>query len=144
MKATCALLAIAATVAVAVAVAVAPALARTDPRGTPFITDTLGGNGHLGRTRLDPYSSPGSRIRAGEGTGGALKTIAPQPVSHSQGYRFITDTLAPGGGKPLTAASNISFSWSDAGVGAATATGTILALIGALLLVTRRRTSLAI
>jgi hypothetical protein len=110
MKATFALLAIAATVAVAVAPA--PALARTDPRGTTFITD--------------------------------FNTVAPQPVSHAHGYRFITDTLAPGGGKSLTAASNISFSWSDAGVGAATATGAILAFIGALLLLTHRRSSLAI
>jgi hypothetical protein len=140
MKATLALLAIAATVAATAAVA--PALARTDPSGQTFITDTLGGNGHVGRTLLEPYSSQDSRIGAGEGTGGALNTIAPS-TSHSQGYRFVTDTLAPGGGNTLTAASTGSFSWSDAGVGAATATGTILALIGALLLVTRRRSGIA-
>ena len=114
MKAAFALLAVAA----ALAFAVVPAFARTDPGGTPFITDTLGGNGHVGRTVLDPSSN-------------------------SQGYRFTTDTLAPGGGEPLAAASNSSFSWSDAGVGAATAAGTILAFIGVLLLVTRRRSSLA-
>jgi len=110
MKATFALLAIAA----AFTVVAAPALARTDPTGTTFITDTLGGNGS------------------------ALTAVAPQ------GYRFITDTLAPGGGTPLTVASSVSFSWSDAGVGAATAAGIILALIGGVLLVTRRRGSLAI
>jgi len=102
MKAAFALLAVAATLAFAAV----PAFARTDP----------GGNGHVGRTRLDP----------------SINTTAP-PVSQSQGY----------GGKPVTATSNISFSWSDAGVGAATAAGTILALIGVLLIVTRRRSSLA-
>ena len=121
MKAAFALLAVAAMLAFAVV----PAFARTDPGGAPFITGTLGGNGHVGRTRLDP----------------SINTTAP-PVSQSQGYRNI-DTLAPNGGKPVTTTSNISFSWPDAGVGAATAAGTILALIGVLLIVTRRRRSLA-
>ena len=103
-------------VAATLAFAVVPAFARTDP----------GENGHLGRTRLDP----------------SINTTAPA-VSHSQGSRFSIDTLAPNGGKPVTATSNASFSWSDAGVGAATAAGAILSLIGVLLLVTRRRSSLA-
>ncbi|MCW3018034.1 MAG: hypothetical protein JWN10_342, partial [Solirubrobacterales bacterium] len=71
MKATFAVLAVAVTVAVAVSVA--PALATT-PHGTTFITDTLGGNGRA--ARVEPYSSQGSRIRAGRGTGGALNTVA--------------------------------------------------------------------
>jgi len=122
MKAAFALFAVAATLAFAVV----PAFARTYPGGAPFITGTLGGNGHVGRTRLDP----------------SINTTAP-PVSQSQGYRFNIDTPAPNGGKPVTATSKISFSWSDAGVGAATAAGTILALIGVLVIVTRRRSSLA-
>jgi hypothetical protein len=115
MKAAFALLAVAATLAFAAV----PGFARTDPGGAPL-------NGHVGRTLLDP----------------SINTTAP-PVSHSQGSRFNIDTLAPNGGKPVTATAKISFSWSDAGVGAAMAAGTILALIGVLLIVTRRRSSLA-
>jgi hypothetical protein len=112
MKAAVALLIIAA----AVAVAATPALARTDPRGTTFITDTLGGNGHSSK-----------------------------PVV--QGYRFITDTLGGNGGvSPAQAAAvtrDQTFSWSDAGVGGAMTGGVLIALVGALLLVSHQRRRLA-
>jgi hypothetical protein len=62
-----------------------------------------------------------------------------------QGYRFITDTLAPGGGPAIDAASSSpSFSWADAGVGAGTAAGALLMLLGGALLVARRQGRLAI
>ena len=60
---------------------------------------------------------------------------APAP----QGYRFITDTLAPGGGNSTVVQAPRAFSWSDAGVGAGTAAGAILALIGTSLIVIRRQ-----
>jgi hypothetical protein len=93
--------------------AAAPAtLGTSNPQGSTFITDTLGGNGH------------------------------PQ---QAQGYRFITDTLAPGGGAPIEAAPTApSFSWADAGVGAGTALGALLVLLGSALLVARRQGRLAI
>ena len=64
----------------------------------------------------------------------------PQQV---EGYRFITDTLAPGGGTggttPVTVHGD-GFSWSAAGVGALTAVGIVLVLAGAALTAVRRRT----
>ena len=66
----------------------------------------------------------------------------PQQV---QGYRLITDTLAPGGGAPIEAApASPSFSWNDAAVGAGTALGALLVLLGGTLVVARRQGRLAI
>ena len=62
---------------------------------------------------------------------------APQ---QAQGYRFITDTLAPGGGTSTTSVGGHGFSWSDAGVGALTSVGVVLVLAGAALTAVRRRT----
>jgi len=64
----------------------------------------------------------------------------PQQV---QGYRFITDTLAPGGGTATTPVESPGFDWSDAGVGALTAVGVVLVLAGAALTAVRRRTVVA-
>jgi hypothetical protein len=82
------------------------------PANTPsyhFITDTLGGNGR------------------------------PRPA---RGYRFVTDTLGGNGGA-RTAAPAVSggeaFDWGAALVGAGSAVGTLLALMGAALLALRRR-----
>ena len=109
MKASLALIGILAALA-----AVPTALAGNTGNGTPFITDTLGGNGH--------------------------RAQAP-----AQGYHFITDTLAPGGGPAIQPAFPSSgFSWSDASVGAATAAGALLVLLGMSVIVVRRRTRLAI
>lgn len=68
------------------------------------------------------------------------------PSKHAApGYRFITDTLAPGVGASLAVApSSPGFSWADAGVGAGTAAGAVLVLLGGTLLVVRRRGTLAI
>jgi hypothetical protein len=122
----------------AVFVAAPAALADT------FITDTLSGNGHAGGYRIITDTLGGS--------GHAKSTIqryhlitdtlggSGQPKQATLGYRFITDTLAPGGGPPLTtAASSPGFSWSDAGIGAATAAGAVFVLLGGTLLVSRRR-----
>lgn len=69
------------------------------------------------------------RLRAGSGD------------ERGQGYRFITDTLAPGGGtNSVPVAAEPGFSWGDAGIGAAGAAGIVLALLGAMrLMVSRRR-----
>lgn len=63
--------------------------------------------------------------------------------AHTQGYRFITDTLAPGGagnGRPPTflKPSARSFSWSAAAIGAAAGAGLVLVLAGSSLFVVRR------
>jgi hypothetical protein len=75
-------------------------------------------------------------------------TLAPgggKHVAPTQGYRFITDTLAPGGGSASVSVSQAStFSWADAGVGAGIAAGALLALLGGVLAVNRRSVSIAV
>jgi hypothetical protein len=67
----------------------------------------------------------------------------PKPT---QGVRFVTDTLAPGGGPSmqLPDSGGVRFSWSDAGVGAATAVGSLLVLLGSALVVLRKRHRLVV
>ena len=89
----------------------------------------------------------GSASKASQGTTFITDTLAPGGghAAPSQGYRFITDTLAPGGGVPtLAPASAASFDWADAGIGAGVAGGLLLALIGAVLLLTRRAVHVAV
>jgi hypothetical protein len=95
----------------------------------PFITDTLGGNGH---------AVQGFRIITDTlgGNGHAKSAV--------QGYRFITDTLAPGGGSLAAAPASPGFSWSDAGAGAGVASGALIVLAGGMLLAVRRRDALAV
>lgn len=64
----------------------------------------------------------------------------------AQGFRFVTDTLAPGGGTStrLPAPAGESFRWADAGVGAATAVGSLLVLLGSALVVLRKRHRLVV
>ena len=63
----------------------------------------------------------------------------------TQGYKFMTDTLSPGGGTQVEVVSAGSgFNWADAGVGAATTVGSLLVLIGGTLLALRHRGRLAI
>jgi len=64
----------------------------------------------------------------------------------TQGSRFSTDTLAPGGGTSMQipAPGGARFSWADAGVGAATAVGSLLVLLGSALVVLRKRHRLVI
>jgi LPXTG-motif cell wall-anchored protein len=93
----------------------------------PFITDTLGGNGH-------PVQ--GFRIITDTLGGNG------QAKAGVQGYRFMTDTLAPGGGFTLVPAPR-GFSWPDAATGAGTLAGALLVL-GAALLAVRRREPLPV
>ena len=94
-----------------IVVAAPAAFASPEPHGYRIITDTLGGNSH-------------SR----------------QAQQQAQGYRFVTDTLGGNGGAPLTAyVTGSGFSWTDAGVGAATVAGSILVLLGGARVVLRRR-----
>jgi hypothetical protein len=75
-------------------------------------------------------------------------TLAPGGGNHAapaQGYRFVTDTLAPGGGPAGVSPTVTSpFSWADAGIGAGMAAGTLLALLGGVLVVTRRSVHVAV
>ncbi|HEY2543245.1 MAG TPA: hypothetical protein VGH92_09360 [Gaiellaceae bacterium] len=112
--------------------------------GDTFITDTLGGNGHPahGSSAANPYVDTGSASASRRGytvKGPAARSV---PRTSSKGMTFITDTLAPGGG-PATPVVTIpdasAFSWSDAGVGAGAATGALVALLGATLVLGRRR-----
>ena len=89
----------------------------------------------------------GSASKASQVATFITDTLAPGGghAAPSQGYRFITDTLAPGGGTSAVATTHpSSFSWSDAGIGAAAAAGALLALSGAVLLVARRPLRVAV
>src|SRR5579859_5353356 len=57
-------------------------------------------------------------------------TLAPGGSGPVQGYRLITDTLAPGGGTNVSAPAAGGFDWADAGIGAAIAAGLLLVLLG--------------
>jgi len=93
----------------------------------PFITDTLGGNGHA-KSAVPSYRFITDTL----GGNGHAPTAVP-------GYQFMTDTLAPGGGSSLAAAPSPSgFNWADAGVGAGVVAGALIVLAGGLLAVRRR------
>ena len=68
-----------------------------------------------------------------------------QPTQ-AQGFRFVTDTLAPGGGTSMQVpdAGGVPFSWADAGVGAATAVGSLFVLLCGALVVLRKRHRLVV
>jgi hypothetical protein len=69
------------------------------------------------------------------------------PAPDTTGLRFITDTLGGNGGAPLqtaTSAPDTSFNWTDAAVGAATATGSILLLLSGTFIAARKRGRLAL
>ena len=146
-------LAVAASVAV---VAVPSAL------GAGFITDTLGGNGHVAKATPDVFER--------------YVAIHAADAQQAQGYRFITDTLGGNGhatrvsrynpqayvhggaspkvsraiqalgygrtASPSVAAStnSTSFSWRDAGIGAGMVTAGLLLLLlcGTLLRMNKR------
>ena len=112
----------------ALAVLVAVVAAAPAALADPFITDTLGGNGK-------PVQ--GYRIITDTlgGNGHAKAGV--------QGYRFITDTLAPGGGRVTDAPAPRGFSWPAAAIGAGSVAGG-LTMLGAALLITRRRQVLAV
>jgi hypothetical protein len=73
-------------------------------------------------------------------TSGECDAVCRYLHNHTQGVTFITDTLAPGGGTstPIRPPAG-DFSWADAGVGAATAVGSLLVLLGGALVVLRKR-----
>jgi hypothetical protein len=69
-------------------------------------------------------------------------TLAPgggtSATQQAQGYRFITDTLAPGGGGSAPTVVGRGFSWSDAGLGVLSGVGVTLVALGAVLVTLRR------
>jgi hypothetical protein len=62
-------------------------------------------------------------------------------TSH-EGYRFVTDTLAPGGGLVVAAPAD-SFHWGDAGIGAGVTAVLMISLLGSSRLLIHRRRTLA-
>jgi hypothetical protein len=99
------------------------AIAQSD--GSPsyrFVTDTLAPGGAPSDVLpLDSF------ITDAIGQGGG-----------SPSYRFFTDTLAPGGGLVAAAPAADGFAWGAAGIGATSAAGLVLVLLGATRLLHRR------
>jgi hypothetical protein len=73
-------------------------------------------------------------------SGGAGKANA----GSGQGYRFVTDTLAPGGGVVAVSPGVQGFDWTDAGIGAGGTVGLVLILLGGTRLMSHRRDALAV
>jgi hypothetical protein len=96
--------------------ALAAPAALAQPIQTPYITDTLGGNGHPTHTTAQRNTFITDTLAPG---GGPAKPV-------------------------ITVASPSLFSWADAGTGAGAAGGALIALAGGSLLVLRRRERLAI
>ena len=72
-------------------------------------------------------------------------TLAPGGgSSQAQGYRFVTDTLAPGGGVVAVSPGVQGFDWTDAGIGAGGTVGLVLILLGGTRLMSQRRGALAV
>jgi hypothetical protein len=66
-------------------------------------------------------------------------------ASTGLGYRFVTDTLAPGGSQSVGVGSDSSgFSWTTAGIATGSVICVVLLLAGGVLVTARRRTRLAI
>jgi hypothetical protein len=82
---------------------------------------------------------------AGDSTRFVTDTLAPGGgAAETAGYRFVTDTLAPGGGLVTSSPAANGFDWSDAGIGAAITAGLMLILIGATRLLSNRRSAVAV
>jgi hypothetical protein len=82
---------------------------------------------------------------AGDSTRFVTDTLAPGGgTAETAGYRFVTDTLAPGGGLVTSSPAANGFDWSDAGIGAAITAGLMLILIGATRLLSNRRSAVAV
>jgi hypothetical protein len=64
--------------------------------------------------------------------------------TNAGGMRFITDTLAPGGGVVAVSDGAPGFDWGDAGIGAAGTIGLLLMLLGGTRLASHRRGELAV
>jgi hypothetical protein len=138
---------IATKIAATAAAAALAAPAAGAATGVRFITDTLGGNGHP--KRVQTYRIITDTL-GGNG----------HPKTGVQVYRFITDTLGGNGGlDPAIGASTLGrdsglaaapvgtagsgFDWGDAGIGAVAGTGSVLVLLGGMLVVLRRRGHIA-
>ena len=74
----------------------------------------------------------------------APAALADPPGLSQDSTRFVTDTLAPGGGLVTSAPTATGFDWSDAGIGAASSVGLLLILLGGAQLVSRRRSVIAV
>jgi hypothetical protein len=82
---------------------------------------------------------------AGDSTRFVTDTLAPGGgTAETPGYRFISDTLAPGGGVVTSTPVAHGFDWSDAGIGAAGTAGLMLLLLGGTRLLSHRRIVLAV
>jgi len=68
-------------------------------------------------------------------------TLGGGEPKQAEGFRFSTDTLAPGGGTHMQIpdSGGVRFNWADAGVGAAAAVGSLLVLLFSALIVLRKR-----
>ena len=124
-----------AVVATALAAASAALASHTQP-GYRFYTDNT--SQLVGNSR--PQAQPGYRFY----TDNTSQLVGNRPLAQP-GYRFYTDNTSQlvGNTRPLTAPSGASFRWSDAGIGASAAVGAILLLLGATLVLLRRRGRLA-
>jgi hypothetical protein len=82
---------------------------------------------------------------AGDSTRFVTDTLAPGGgTAETPGYRFISDTLAPGGGVVTSTPVVHGFDWADAGIGAAGTAGLMLLLLGGTRLLSHRRSVLAV
>jgi hypothetical protein len=111
-----------------------------EQQAVPFITDTLapGGRAYLPSAYVPGGASPavGQAIqKLGFGT----DTLVPVGNNPQQSYRFITDTLAPGGGPSIVSApASNGFDWGDFGIGAGAMAGIGALLLGSVRLLNRR------
>jgi hypothetical protein len=120
--------------------------------GYRVVTDTLGGSGTAAGL---PWSSGAAAVRGGfdsarEATTARHNGSSPDVVDRyiagrssvaeqARGYRFVVDTLAPGGGPAVVSPGVDRFSWRDAGVGVAGAFALLATLFGVRFLLQRRR-----
>jgi hypothetical protein len=147
--------------------ATAPDIRQTDPRAAgPFITDTLGGNGHPAAAKgyriiTDTLGGNGVRRASPGGVLDAVKRSSPNQVGLAWQYLRDTGQIAtsasPNKPEPTHASQGSSlgvprehlateqvttvsngFAWADAGIGAAFVAGLATIAIGAWMLVRRR------
>ena len=90
-------------------------------------------------------TSGGVNVYVGDGSRFVTDTLAPGGgTAETPGYRFISDTLAPGGGVVTSTPVVHGFDWADAGIGAAGTAGLMLLLLGGTRLLSHRRSVLAV
>jgi len=96
--------------------------------------------------KQDPWYRNAVSSSAGAGNAKFVTdTLAPGGGSvQAHGYRFVTDTLAPGGGVVAVSPGVQGFDWADAGIGAGGTVGLIVILLGGTRLMSQRRSALAV